>query len=111
MFNHGTQQFEGSFCMFNKYCGKQHHDFATIGRKSEGMYFVLNVQAAFMCIAKKLGFIIWFKIVHQVYICLNTFVFNLCFMDRGQVQWPWLWMLHGLSLTIDYATREETFSS
>jgi hypothetical protein len=27
------------------------------------------------------------------------------------VQWPWLWMLHGLSLTIDYATREETFSS
>jgi hypothetical protein len=41
--------------MFNENCGKQHHDFAAIGRKSQGMYFVLNVQVAFMCIAKNWG--------------------------------------------------------
>ncbi len=69
--------------MFNEYCGKQHHDFVAVGRKFQGMYFVLNVQVVFMCITKKMGFIIWFKIVHQVCNCLHTFVFNLCFMDRG----------------------------
>jgi hypothetical protein len=36
-----------------------------------------------MCITHKLGFIIWFKIVHQICNCLNTFVFKLCLMDRG----------------------------
>jgi len=47
------------------------------------MYFVLNVQVVFMCITKKKEFIIWFKIVYQVYNCLHTFVFNFCFMDKG----------------------------
>jgi hypothetical protein len=83
MFNHGTQQFESSFYTFKEYCGKQHHNFATIGRKFQGMYFVLNVQVVFMCTTKKLRFIIWFKMVHQVCNYLHTFVFNLCFMDRG----------------------------
>ncbi len=33
--------------------------------------------------SKKIEFIVWCKIVHQVYNCLHTFVFNFCLMDRG----------------------------
>ncbi len=70
---------------------------------------------------KKIGFIIWFEIVHQVCNCLHTFVFNFYFMDKGSsamamaMDASWFESNCGLcnkgrnifKLTIEHATIEE----